>query len=261
MDLPHSVPASFRYVAFYDLLVDAAFHHRLATASADGFEMSRHARASILSAALCIESLANCLLDAAEVSKSLRDQLDKLPPLPKIETALRLGGIVTYDRGRSQVQRAAELMTARNDFVHPKTSQLPTAIQEIEDAGNEWRIPFSFDADMWRGLDIPKCSMFWFAPSSGKVLLALRDYLEYVLVQLMKADEDTLGLLLPSRLEVGEVRTAGVYDEFRREMSMLKGEGLDFSFLKISELPDQPPTPSNEKTVKNSTPTKFKRYR
>lgn len=226
--------ATFRYVAFYDLLADSAFQHKIANESTDSFVMSRHARASIIASALSIECLANCLLDSVDAPKALREEIDKLPPLPKIETALRMRGISTLERGRHEVQKAAELIRARNDYVHAKTATLDAEVHEPQDAGRDWMLPFVMQGEQWRSLGIPKQAMFWSKDASLSVLRAVCDFFRYLLVEVMKAEEDVLQMMLPSRLEFGNALMPAVFDEFQREINALSKEGIDFSFLKVA---------------------------
>jgi len=234
MSKKKSAPATFRYVAFYDLLADAAFQHTLAETSADSFAMSRHARASIIASALSIECIANCLLDSVDVPKSLREEIDKLAPLSKIETALRMKGVSAFDRGRHEVQKAVDLMRARNDYVHPKTAKWDAEVHEPKDAGPEWMIPFSIQGENWKSLGIPKQAMFWSKDASLSVLRVLCGFLRYLFVEVMKADDEALNRMLPSRLEFGNVLMPAVFDDFIRETAVLNKDGIDFSFLKTT---------------------------
>ena len=233
-----AAPATFRYVAFLDLLVDAAYQHRLATQTDDSFTMSRHARASVAAAFLTIECLANCLLEIVEVPNALRDELDKLQPLAKIEIALHTRGKSGYDRGRHEVQRAVEVIKVRNDYVHSKATKVGAKVHPPEDAGAEWMIPFVIHPDYWKTLGIPKQSMFWSAEVSHGVLQVVRDFLSYVLVDILQADENLLTTMLTSHLTVGgpahgSMVMPGVFDEFKTEIGWLKEQKIDFSFLKV----------------------------
>lgn len=169
----HGVSATFRYVAILDLLVDAAYQHRLATQSEDNFVISRHARASVAAAFLTIECLANCLLELVAGPAALRDELDKLQPLAKIEIALQMLGRPGFDRGRHEVQRAAEVIKARNDYVHSKAVKVDAKVHPPEDAGTEWMVPFFIQPEFWKSLKIPKPSMLWSQDVSHGVLLVV----------------------------------------------------------------------------------------
>jgi len=227
-------PATFRYVAFLDLIVDAAFQHRLATQTEDSLAMSRHARSSVAAAFLTIECIANVLLEEVDVAAALRKDLDKLAPLSKIEVALQMLGKPGYDRGRHEVQKAVEVIQARNDYVHSKAVKINAKVHPPEDAGADWLIPFVIMPEFWKGLGIPKQSMFWSADVSRGVLQVVRDYLKYVLADILKADEDLMTNMLPSHLVVGNLIMPGVYDEFRCEIAWLMTQKLDFSFLTIA---------------------------
>lgn len=226
-----SAPGTFRYVAFFDLLADAAFQHQLAVGAADPYTMSRHARASVVASALSIECVANCLVESADGPKGLRTDLDKLPPLSKIETALRLAGITSFERGRSEVQKANDLIRVRNDYVHPKTASIEVRVQEPQDAGSEWAVPFAMQGEQWQSLGIPKQAMFWSHESALSALKVVCGFYRYLFVDLMSAKEDQLHRMLPCRLEIGNVLMPAVFDEFKQQLSNAAQHGVDFSFL------------------------------
>lgn len=231
-------PATFRYVEFLDLLVDAVYQHRLSTTSDDSFAMSRHARASVAAAFLTIECLANCLLEVIDIPNALRDELDKLQPLAKIELALHTHGKLNYDRGRREVQMAVEVIRVRNAYVHSKATKVKAEVHPPKDAGPQWMIPFEIYPDMWKTLKIPKQSMFWSAEVSYGILQAVRDFLHYILVDVLQADENLLTTMLTSHIRLGDLADTGVvmpgvFDEFRSEIAWMKEQKIDFSFLKF----------------------------
>jgi hypothetical protein len=233
MSKSKQVPASFRYVALLDLLADAAYQHRLAKSAPDSFLMSRHARSSVLASALAIECFANCLLESVEVPSSLREDLDKLSPIAKIDASLRLRQSDKFSRAQSEVQKAKELIQARNDFAHPKSVSWKATLQEPKDAGSEWMLPFTMHGQNWGSLGIPKQSPFWTHDASLAVLKVVRNLLKYVLVDVLDADEDALHMMLWPRLEFGSTLMPAVFEEIKMEIESLSQHGVDFSFLHL----------------------------
>lgn len=227
------LPAKFKYVAFLDLLVDAAYQHRLATQTSDSFEMSRHARASVAAAFLTIECIANCLLSTMDIPKALCEELDKLQPLAKIEIALRSVSKTSYDRGRHEVQKAVEVIKVRNEYVHSKAVQVAAQVHLPQDAGANWLLPLAIEASHWKSLGIPKQSMFWSKDVSRGVLQVVRDFLKYVLVDVMDADENTLKELLLSQFTFGSIVVPAVFEVFKKEVAWLTDQKIDFSFLLV----------------------------
>lgn len=195
--------------------------------------MSRHARASVAAALLTIECFANCLLGMLEMPHALREDLDKLQPLAKIEIALHITGNTTHDRGRREVQKAVEVIKVRNDYVHSKAKKMNAALHDPRDAGPESMIPLDIEDDLWKVLGIPKQSMFWSKDVSHAILKVVRDFLKYVLVDVMQADHDKLVDLLLSHLAFGNLIIPAVFDEFKREVASLQSQKIDFSFLVI----------------------------
>ena len=83
-------------------------------------------------------------------------------------------------------------------------------------------------------LGIPKQATFWSKDASLSVLRVVCDFFRYLFVEVMKADDEALHRMLPSRLEFGNVLMPAVFDEFTRETAVLKKDGIDFSFLKVT---------------------------
>lgn len=226
-------PAKYRYVAFLDLLADAVFLHQKANGESTPYLSCRFARGSIVASSLSVECFANCLIAILQPSRSLANDLDKLPSLSKIDVALRLQGSEQLDRGRVEVQKIAELIAARNEYVHPKASSIDAGVSMPQDAESEWIIPMSIAAEHHRGLGIPKLSMMWSKDDSFLTLSAISMFFRYVIVDLMKAGDDLINQFFISRLEFGNVQMPGVYDEFRELLESASQLGLDFTFLCI----------------------------
>ncbi len=227
------IPAKYTYIAFLDLLADALFQHQMAENEANSYMASRLSRASIIASSLSVECFANCLL-ALLPSRKLSKDIDKLPPLSKIDLSLRLKQFLEIDRGRLEVQQVADLMKARNDVVHSKRVAIQASMDLPRDAGNEWMFPITMSGEHWRGLGIPKQAMFWSKKDSFKTLSVISSFYRYVLVGLMQADEEMISKVLISRAELGNVLMPGVYDEFRDLLASASRLGVDFSFLGIN---------------------------
>ncbi len=116
------IPAEIKSNELLDLLCDAVYQYRLSHSCTENpYRCNRHARSSILSSAISLESAANGLLSTLNLTGRLAQDFDKLPVISKFEIFVRLSGCdVGLDRGCNEVQRAQELLNARNGFVHPK---------------------------------------------------------------------------------------------------------------------------------------------
>ena len=130
-------PVNFRFTGFCDLIADSVYQHKLATQSENSYFMNRHARASILSSALSVECVANCLLESLGSSSRLIKDLDRLPVLSKIEIYLLENQISGFSRGDEPVQKVADLINARNTYAHTRTINIPSEIGPFEDAGKD----------------------------------------------------------------------------------------------------------------------------
>jgi hypothetical protein len=224
-------PATFRYTGFYDLLCDAIFHHRLAKGCSDSYEMNRHARASISASVLTLECAANCLIAEVDGSAALVADLDKLSLISKCEVCLRLWGGKVLDRGRPEVQKVAELVKARNEFVHMKTKTVQSEVGPMTPEGEFVSLAVSFEGKMWPMLKIPKRPIFWSADSALAVLSAVLSFLSYVMVDLKGLQPDDVFNILVSRVEFGNVVIPTQFDEFITELRGISKYGIDLTFL------------------------------
>lgn len=226
-----SIPAEYRYIAFFELLADAILQHREASRTTEPFMMNRFARASILASALSVECAANCLLIELDTSKKLSDEFDRMNPLSKIEVYLKLNSKPALDRGNVKVAKISDLINARNDFVHPKVKGLPATMSMPQDAGKEWMFPFKIDGVHHTQLPIPKVPLFWSAENSLATLTAVADFFRYLFCTLLSADHEKMHSMLISRVEAGNVHIPAVYDEIRTIIQSMKDVGVDFSYF------------------------------
>lgn len=225
------IPADFKYPGFYDLLCDAIFQHRMAANEDDSYAMNRFARTSIVSSALVIESCANCLLSNLDIPKKLYEELDKLPVLAKYETYLRLNEISDFRRGDHKVERIAELIKLRNDFVHPKVNNIKTEVGQLEDMGHQYEMPMELTGEQWESLKIPKRGLFWSADNAKNVLSCVSEFLVYIFSTLLNKSDDEVQYILMSRVEFSNVRMPTTFDVFANEIEKATKNGIDFGFL------------------------------
>lgn len=225
------VTANFRYNGFYDLLCDAVYQHRLAHNCSDSYLMNRHARASISASALTLESCANSLITSLEIPSILMNDIDKLPVVSKFDTYLRFRDIETFDRGKSEVQKIVELIRARNDYVHPKATNIKTDVGQFEDQEQFVALPLDLHGDIWKEIDLPKRALFWSADNALSVLKAIMGFFSYLFRDLMQSDVEKVRYLLLSRLELENTRVPNYFKEFEDELNRALEHGVDFGFL------------------------------
>ncbi len=228
------MPATFKYNGVLDLLCDAAFQCRLARGCDNSYQMNRHARASILSSALALESAANSLLRSLELSTGFAEELDKLPVLAKFDVYLRCKQTnLQLDRGRMEVQRVRELLRARNDYVHPKVQTIPTDVSSPEEQGERLVLPLSLTGQMWDAVKIPKRPMFWSADSAQSALSATVGFLKLIVQDCANLSPEEARYFMHSRLEFGDAHVIASFDEFESELRDASDLALNFEFLGI----------------------------
>lgn len=233
------VSAEFKYNGVIDHLCDAVFQYRLAAVTDDSYTMNRHARASILSSILTLESAANALLVSLELGAKFAGELDRLPVLGKYETYLRLSeGAKPFDRGVVEVQSVQELLRARNDYVHSKIKSIPADVDDLRKQGNMVAMPLEMTGEQWPTIGITKRPMFWSADSARSALKATADFLRTVCNHANISPEDAQ-TYFHSRVEIGDTHILAAFDEFFRELKRTADIGVDFKFLGVSENTDK----------------------
>lgn len=230
-----------RYVPFFDLVSDAVFHHLQAKEAAAPFAQIRHARAAVVAAALSIECVANCILEDVEAPRSVKEALDRLETLAKLETALVIVGSKSFEKGRIEIEKAAELIAARNRFVHPRTTSASVEVSPPEDAGEHWVVPFVMEATEWPKTGIPHHVMQWSTTTSESAVKAIAEFHRYVLIEVLSLDAARLHQLLSPMLRMGDVSMPMGHYEVSELLDAAKAIGADFTFLRPLLYTEAPP--------------------
>lgn len=224
-----------RHPGFIDLLCDAVFQLRLAVGSQDAFTGNRHSRASIMASAFSLECAANAVMSSVALSTKLGEDLDRLPLLSKFDVYLKFAtpdkGL---DRGDDRVSKIAELIGIRNEFVHPKVTEIDVELGALTDVGNSIAWPMEITPKVWPATQIPKPPMFWSAMHAESAFNAVTRFLAYFF-SLSGADTSKVKELLFQRTDValGEtsVSIESIFDEFDAELDWAATRGFKLAFL------------------------------
>ena len=219
------LPAKMRNNALLSLVSDAVTFHRMAVLVEDD-QQRRLARHSILLASLTVECFANCLLWMTDIQSGLRADLDKLPPLSKINACLHLRG-KKLDHGRVEVQRMVELIKARNEYVHPKIVTVGAEIGMPHDGGSHWLMDLRVPAEFRHSLSIPKQAMMWNAEHSKRVLQHTTAFYKFLIDDVLKLDPPDLQQTFSAFIEIGEKPFAAISGGLEQ---VLDEDGDDFDF-------------------------------
>lgn len=225
------------YNPFWPLLVDAIDLTNRSTVE-DAPSRDVLARTSILCTCLLIEAAANCCIDALPHQMKLREALDKLPALAKLELFLNftVAGS-TLDRGDHRVQEVDELRKVRDSLVHPKRSvekvrSLETA-PDIGELANE----------LWPALRISRNPSRWAPNDAIRALGTVTSFLCFFFVDkclldakqtasLLVHDMRIAGTSLPSSPEMDRRGAVSMYGAFQIPIKKWK---LKFDFLGIGK--------------------------
>ena len=197
------VDGHLKHTGFLDLLTDVLFHLRVSTEKS-GLSENKHARAAIISCALSLESSANCLLSSLELPIKTSKELEKLPPLTKMDTALRLRtqGEVELDRGDNRVAKMKDLITLRNDFVHQKQRVIPADCTMTQNP-EEIRVSFDSKSCVYQNLRVSKIGSEWSSGDAEEVAKAAFDFFDLIFRKLLLLDETDAQILLGDSKNMG----------------------------------------------------------
>jgi len=229
-------PAQHQYSPFFDFIADALFQQRHAAAAVDRFSANRFSRAAVISSALSVECVANCLLFNLNLPPQEFRVADRLSPLDKISRFFKEESLVGFSKGVRTSQRCHELLKIRDAYVHPKNTPNSAVLESLQDAGERWIMPMTIDLQLWPLLGIPRATFSWDAQSSAVALEAAFRFHDYVLRKIQVADRHDLAVLLASRMKVGEKvgLVMPLDDDLIQELRASKEYGLSLDDLGLS---------------------------
>lgn len=117
---------------FLNTFIDAIMYAKKAEETKDEYLIKLLSKASILHCSFAVEALANNMLQFLKVQGKLADSLDRLDIIAKLDLFSFIVKKRNIDRGSRPIQIFQELITIRNNYVHPKiqSSDLETMVKE-----------------------------------------------------------------------------------------------------------------------------------
>ncbi len=124
-----------------DILINDALFFLKASENAinsDNYpDMERYARSSVLNITLLLEAGANSCLDSLDLPSKYANDIDRLPILSKYEFFLNsIKPDKVFDRGRTEIQYAEEIISIRRLLVHPKVQS--AKLKKIDEKNSEY---------------------------------------------------------------------------------------------------------------------------
>jgi hypothetical protein len=214
------LPTSMTEKAFYMLLIDAI---GLAQESEEhGHQRAKRmfARASILNGAMLIECTANICLASKNLSGTGT-------PLQRLQTYCAAAGSKPIDVTRAEVQAVEELRRVRNQLVHLRTATHPMQ-EPSEDPDSLAEV----HPETSSRLTLSAMSALWSSEDAVRVLAALRAFLSYYFIDLLRLSPKRTYHLLATevRSEQGDGHVEDSLIDACYSYSLQKW-GLDFRFL------------------------------
>lgn len=148
------------------------------------------ARSAITNATLLLECIANSCLFSLALPTRLLDELDKLPPIAKLDYYLFSRRNTHIDRGCRETELAVDVLKLRDHIVHPKPKPGTTA----EASGVLY-----IDYGATKALQIPLDSREWTHEDGLKVANALTNFLSQFFLVWAKQTIGQVTTLLAAR--------------------------------------------------------------
>ena len=167
---------------FCDILADAIRFNIFANCNVDSLPIDligANCKASILHSVLSIESLANCLVSSLALGKKLHEGVEKMRSVDKINLFLRMNHCDELDFGVEPNQSISQLISVRNDYVHPKALGYKDSVSEeemlVERESKEYKV-----------LGLPKDPFRWHVNHSTEVLRVVDKFFSHVFIEKLK---------------------------------------------------------------------------
>lgn len=224
----NNVTAEWVQKSLLGFVGDSLFFHRASMREVQGILGCRYARQAIVLASLAVECAANCVLAATKMAATLRKDIEKMASLSKLDACLHLRGC-QLDRGRIEVQKAAELISARNDFVHPKIHSWSMEFHSLVNEADRVLLNMGGEIAYYPALNIPRRADLWRSDHSLLAIQALLDFIAYIF-DLLSIEDTELQEIFCSFVWIGGKRLARLHGEPEDELSR-EEPGLNVSLL------------------------------
>ena len=118
-----------RQNGFFKIFSDAITLYEISAAESSEHIKTTIAKASILSTNYALEAAANSCLSSVDITKKLKDEIDRLSTIDKFDFILQWHNKKSLPRGVIQTQAIKELISQRNALVHPKINSIKLNIK------------------------------------------------------------------------------------------------------------------------------------
>ncbi len=221
--------------SFGQLFSDAIFFERLATEEKDETVKKRYLRASMLSTFLTLECAANCCLFCLNANNALIEDIDRLPPLSKLDLFALHGFKKKIDYSRNEVQKIKEIKHLRDNVVHPKVTK--SAIGK-HDEGDRSFACFSspslltFSKKPKAATGIVSNSSLWSQVDCLSAIKSIVDFFNYFFKELLQMEKGLVFGLLNDALIIDGKPNSSIYPpSLFNEMEYLKSRGVCVKFM------------------------------
>lgn len=218
---------------FGQLLSDAIFFERLAAEKPDDLIRKRYVRSSLFSTFLTLECAANCCLSCFDASKFLISDLEKLPPLSKLDLFALHGFKKKIDYGRNEVQKIKEVKKIRDSIVHPKVTK-STIGGPAEGERSFFCFPYqvTFSSKPKPAIGIVVNSSLWSHEDCLSAIRSVVEFFNYFFQELLEMEKGLVfGLLNDAIILNGNPESSIYPPRLFEEMEYLKSKGVHVEFM------------------------------
>ena len=215
------------------LLSDAIFFEKLARNESNEQIRKRYARSSIIFSSLILECAANCCLSCFEINTQLKNDLDKLPFLTKLDLFALHGFKKQIDYGRHEVQKVNEIKSIRDSIVHPKVIKtiVGNPVEgERHFASFPYNLTFSIKPKPATGM-IGNSSL-WTHRDCFTAIQTVIEFFNYFFQELLEMEKGLVfGLLNDAYIEEGNAISSIYVPTLFDEIAYLKEKGVSIKFM------------------------------
>ena len=195
------------------------------------------ARASILNSVLILESAANCCISELQGARAFLNDIDKTPPLTKLDLYAKFKKNRYLDRGNAIVSTASELLTVRNSIVHPKKQTAGVDVEK-NDQRDDGKVEFNFlfDRNARKATGLDKVSYFWSPLDAKNVLKSVIDFLNYYFIELLEFEANDVLSIIGDGIVQGDKMMIFNSELFEANLERLVEHGFNVQFWDVSNL-------------------------
>jgi glutaredoxin 2 len=180
-----------------------------------------------------LESAANCCLSCFEANNKLLKDIEKLPPISKLDLFALHEYNKKIDYGRSEVKKIKEIKQLRDKIVHPKVAE--SKIGKFGTGKKNFMCLVSnkiFSPKLKPATNITEISTLWSLSDCISALESIINFFNYFFDELLEMDKGLVfGILNDSLILDGKTHTSLYPETIFEDIKYLKIKNININFM------------------------------